>query len=329
MRKALIIGIDKYPTLPLAGCENDAVAVANTLQNNGDGSPNFSVKLLTSDTVAVTSAAIEDALRDLFSGDAETALFYFAGHGIIDPISNAGYIVSQDGKQGGWGIHLSDLLAKANAAYPRIKSTVIILDSCNSGYAGEVAGLNTAHIAAVGTGVTILTACHREQTAAEVNGHGLFTEILLDGLSGSSADICGRITPASVYSHIDQTLGPWEQRPIYKANVQSFVTLRQVAPKVPLDVLRRLPTYFKNPTDQFKLDPSFESDRQNVPEHLRNVPVNRDNARIFKELQLCNRCGLVVPVDAEHMYYAAINSTACKLTGLGAHYRKLAEMNRI
>ena len=50
---------------------------------------------------------------------------------------------------------------------------------------------------------------------------------------------------------------------------------------------------------------------------------------MFKELQICNRHGLVVPVDAEHMYYAAINSTSCKLTALGAHYRKLAAMSRI
>ena len=42
-----------------------------------------------------------------------------------------------------------------------------------------------------------------------------------------------------------------------------------------------------------------------------------------------NRHGLIVPVDAEHMYYATINSTGCKLTALGAHYRKLAEAKRI
>ena len=41
-----------------------------------------------------------------------------------------------------------------------------------------------------------------------------------------------------MYLHIDQTLGPWEQRPIYKANVQMFVTLRSVAPKIPLDAGR-------------------------------------------------------------------------------------------
>jgi len=234
--------------------------------------------------------------------------------------------VSQNGSNGAWGISLSEILELANNAYPRIKSTVIILDSCHSGFAGEVPSLGNERIAAIGTGVTILTACHRNGTAGEVNGHGLFTDILLDGLSGGSADICGRITPASVYSHVDQTLGPWEQRPIYKANVQTFVTLRQVSPKIPLETLRRLPTYFPDATSTFPLDPSFEPDRENVP---KNIPVNDNNARIFKELQMCNRHGLVTPIDAEHMYYAAIKSTGCRLTALGAHYRKLAEMKRI
>lgn len=329
MRRALIIGIDKYSDAALTGCENDAIAISNTLQTNGDGSPNFSIKLLTSDTGIITSEVIHSALQELFTGDAETILLYFAGHGIVNPSTNAGYIVSQDGKKGSWGVSLSEILGIANGAYPQIKSTVIILDSCNSGFAGEVAGLNNDQISAIGTGVTILTACHREGVANEMDGHGLFTGILLDGLSGASADICGRITPASVYSHIDQTLGPWEQRPVYKANVQTFVTLRTVSPRVPLEILRRLPIYFKNATDHFKLDPSFEPDRINIPENLRDLPINDDNVRIFKELQLCNRYGLIVPVDAEHMYYAAINSTACKLTGLGAHYRKLAEMGRI
>lgn len=328
MKKALVVGIDDYPISPLKGCVNDAVAVANSLEKNGDGSPNFSIKLLTSNELDVTSEILSTAIADLLSGDAETALLFFAGHGIINEETNAGYIVSQDGKKGSWGISLSEILGLANKAYPRIKSTVIILDSCHSGFAGEVAGL-TSDVSVIGNGVTILTACHRDGLANETAGHGLFTEILLDGLGGASADIRGHITPASVYSHVDQTLGPWEQRPIYKANVQTFVTLRQVNPKIPLEVLRRLPSYFADPTSIFALDPSFEPDRQNIPEELRNIPVNDEHVRIFKELQACNRHGLVAPVDAEHMYYAAIKSTGCKLTALGAHYRKLAEMGRI
>lgn len=329
MKKALVIGIDAYPSSPLTGCVNDAAAIATILEKNGDGSPNFSVRLLTSNDVEVNTAILSQEVSNLFNGDADTALLFFAGHGIINPDTNAGYIVSQNGARGAWGMSLSEILALANAAYPRIKSTVIILDCCHSGFMGEVPALGNAQIAAIGSGVTILTACHRDGAADEANGRGLFTDILLDGLSGSSADVCGRITPASVYSHVDQTLGPWEQRPIYKANVQTFITLRQVSPKIPLEVLRRLPEYFPDAAYVFALDPSFEPDRENVPDEFKQLPLNHENIRVFKELQTCNRHGLVVPVNAEHMYYAAINSTGCRLTALGAHYRKLAEMKRI
>lgn len=329
MRKALVIGIDHYPTSALNGCVNDAVAIATTLEKNGDGSPNFSVHLLTSNQAPVTSEILNHAIGELFSGEADTALLFFAGHGIINPITNAGYIVSQNGARGSWGMSLGEILNLANSASPRIKSSVIILDSCNSGYTGEVPGLNNEQIAIIGRGVTILTACDRNGTAEEINDQGVFTTILLDGLSGSSADICGRITPAALYTHVDQTLGPWEQRPMYRANVQTFVTLRQVTPKIPLDVLRRLPTYFPDATYQFPLDPSFEPDRRNVPTELRVIPVNEEHARIFRELQMCNRHGLVRPINEQHMYYAAINSTGCELTALGAHYRKLAELKRI
>ena len=329
MKKALVVGIDDYPTSPLHGCVNDAVAIANTLEKNGDGSPNFSIRLLTSNETNVFTATLSEAISELFSGDADTVLLFFAGHGIINPDTNAGYIVSQNGAKGSWGVSLSEILSLANRAYPRIKSTVIILDSCHSGFVGEVPALGNEQISAIGSGVTILTACHRSGAAGEVNGHGLFTDILLDGLSGSSADICGRITPASVYSHVDQTLGPWEQRPIYKANVQTFITLRQVSPKIPLEILRRLPEYFPDATSIFALDPSFEPDRENIPAEFKSIPVNEDNVRVFKELQMCNRHGLIAPINAEHMYYAAIGSAGCKLTALGAHYRKLAEMKRI
>ena len=82
MRKALAVGIDDYPKNPLAGRVNDAVAIANTLEKNGDGSPNFSVALLTSNKADVSTAVPSDAIGNLFTGDADTALFFFAGHGI-------------------------------------------------------------------------------------------------------------------------------------------------------------------------------------------------------------------------------------------------------
>jgi hypothetical protein len=324
----LVIGIDDYATAPLHGCVNDATAVSQLLESNGDGSPNFSVRTVTSNDVPVTGAVLGQVVSELFKGEAEMAVLYFAGHGIINPDTHVGYIVSQDGRKGSWGMALSEILGVANDAHPRIKSSVIILDCCHAGYAGEVAGLPGSNASVISTGVTILTATHRDGTAAERQRHGVFTEILLDGLAGGCSDICGNITPASLYSHVDQTLGPWEQRPIYKANVQTFVTLRQVAPKVPLEVLRRLPTYFPDRASVYALDPSYEEDRRNATD-VAHVPVNPDNVRVFKELQRCNRHGLVVPMDAEHMYYAAINSTGCRLTAIGVHYRNLAATKRI
>jgi uncharacterized caspase-like protein len=330
LKKALIVGINEYENFSrLQGCVNDAVAIATTLETNGDGSPNFSVRMLISDRETVSKQALDAGIRELFSGEAETVLFYFAGHGVINPSTHAGYLVTQDGARAAWGMSLGEIIGLANRAHPKIHSTVIILDSCHSGFAGEAPEIANEQISAIGAGVTILTSCHRSGEAAEIDGHGLFTEILLDGMRGGSADICGRITPAALYSHVDQTLGPWEQRPVYKANVQSFVTVREVNPKVALETLRRLPEYFPDPTSIFSLDPSFEPDRENVPTQFRDLPVDEDHARIFKELQACNRVGLVTPVEAEHMYVAAIESKGCRLTALGAHYRRLAQMKRI
>jgi hypothetical protein len=50
---------------------------------------------------------------------------------------------------------------------------------------------------------------------------------------------------------------------------------------------------------------------------------------LFRELQNCNRVGLVEPVEGSDMYWAAINSKGCQLTPLGKHYRMLAVHSRI
>lgn len=330
MKKALIVGIDHYPNpYGLSGCVNDAVELAQILETNGDGSPNFDVRRMISSENNIDSCALDEAIKELFTGDAEIALLYFAGHGIIDVETNAGFLVAQDGKKPNWGMNLSGVLELANSANPRIKSTVIILDSCQSGFAGEVTGLGATKVSHIGTGVTILTACHREGYASEEAGHGSFTGILLDGLSGSACDVVGRVTPAALYAHVDQTLGAWEQRPIYKANVQHFISLREVAPKVSKDILRRLPKYFPLPSSEFKLDPSFEPDRGEETERLKDIQVDDDNVRIYRELQICNRHGLVVPTGQEHMWHAAVYSGGCRLTATGAHYRRLAEKKKI
>lgn len=128
------------------------------------------------------------------------------------------------------------------------------------------------------------------------------------------------ITPGSVYSYIDEALGAWEQRPVFKTNVSRFTSLRQVAPLIPLETLRNITKYFENPTQEIALDPSFEDTE---PGH------NPDNVKIFKDLQKFVSKGLVVPVGEEHMYYAAMNSTSCKLTALGYQYWRLVNENKL
>jgi hypothetical protein len=204
-----------------------------------------------------------------------------------------------------------------------------MLDSCQSGAAGEAPGLLGEEIAAVGTGVIVLSASHKEGYAEEAGGKGVFSNLVVEALRGAGADVMGNVTPASVYSLVDQALGAWDQRPIFKANVQGFVWLRKVPPRVPLETLRQLPTWFPDEAYVFPLDPSFEPDRENVPEKYRHIAANEDNARIFKQLQKCNWFGLVVPDQVENMYDAAMESKGCKLTGLGAHYRQLAIDKRI
>lgn len=331
MKKALVIGIDDYPSAPLRCCVSDAEAVAKLLLTNEDGSPNFDVDLKFSPGSNLSNWSLEQAVSKFFKSSVrtDTAVLYFAGHGIISLQTDAGYIVGTDGRPGAWGLSLSQLLTLANEARQAIASSVIILDCCHAGKLGDVTGLPVSGASVIGTGVTILTSCNDDQTSKEAGRHGVFTDLLLDGLAGGCADIRGNITPASIYSHIDQALGAHEQRPLYKANVQNFVTLRQVKPPIAHDVLRRLPVHFPDPDALYKLDPTFEPDRENVPDRFKHLPVNDTNVAAFKDLQKYNRQGLVLPVGADDMYFAAINSQSCKLTPLGKHYRRLAEKKKI
>jgi hypothetical protein len=177
-------------------------------------------------------------------------------------------------------------------------------------------------------GLTILTASTAEQYASETNGSGVFTTLFVDALSGAAGNLVGDVTPGSVYAHIDQSLGPWEQRPVFKTNVKSFVSLRKVQAPIGLSDLQKINAFFPSSGFVFKLDPSFEPER-NGGEPVTIPPPNPDNTAKFVILQKYNRVGLVVPVDAPHMWHAAMSSTGCKLTVLGEHYRRLVDRGRI
>ena len=324
MRKALVVGINYYAHgSALYGCVDDAYAVKNVLDRNSDGTVNFGVKLLTGTgpTDTVERSHLREQIQTLFSGDSETALFYFAGHGHIE--ATGGYLLATDSRSGDEGIALNDVLTYANRS--RAQNKVVILDSCHSGIAG--ANSLTPSTAELTEGLTILTASTAEQYANEENGGGVFTTLLVDALNGAASNLVGDITPGSVYAHIDQSLGPWDQRPVFKTNVRRFISLRRVQPPIGLVELQRIAEFFPAPGFEFRLDPSFEPERSSAeagipaPDPMKTVK--------FAILQKYNRVNLVVPVDAPHMWHAAMGSKSCKLTVLGEHYRRLVAQGKI
>lgn len=315
MRKALVIGINDYPKVPLKGCINDANAVANVLEKNGDGSPNFSVKLVTSPSEKITKSSLKGAIEALFAGVCDIALLYFSGHGTIT--STGGYVVTPDFTKYDEGVSMDEILSLANDS--KAKDKIIILDCCFSGTFGspKISGSSVAQLT---EGLSVLTASHSAESAVEVNGAGIFTALVVDALQGGAADLRGHITPGSIYAYVDQALGAWDQRPIFKTNVTRFTSLRTIAPPVPLSTLRKICAYFPNAQDEYRLDPSYEfTDKRKDDAHV----------AIFKDLQKFEGVGLVVPVGEEHMYFAAMNSKTCRLTALGYQYWRLVKEKKL
>ena len=156
-------------------------------------------------------------------------------------------------------------------------------------------------------------------------GAGVFTNLLIDALEGAAANLVGHITPGSVYAHIDQSLGPWGgQRPVFKTNVQSFVSLRKAVPPIDLHDLLSLATHFPSDDYILPLDPSFEPERSAADSTNPDIPPpDPTNVTTFAVLQNYVRVNLVRPVGTRHMWHAAMQSTACELTVLGQHYRRL------
>jgi len=326
MKIALIVGINYYEHCnPLFGCVDDAHAVKAVLERHDGGAVNFDCKLLTGTGPSdrVDRGELKDQIEKLFTTKADIALLYFAGHGHIE--ATGGYLLATDSRRGDEGVSLSEVLTLANRSPAPSKG--IILDSCHSGIAGTHPTGAGGQLATLSDGLTILTASTEDQYATEENGRGVFTTLLVDALNGSAANLTGDISPGSVYAHIDQSLGAWEQRPVFKTNVKSFVSLRKVAPPIPTSDLRRLTEFFPTPGFEFPLDPTFEPEMKGRDPGM--PAPDPENTRKFAVLQSYNRLNLLVPVDAPHMWHAAMKSKSCSLTALGEHYRRLVAKDRI
>ena len=316
MRKAVIIGIDNYQNgFQLHGCCNDADNIAELLQKNENRDPNFEIAKYLN---VLSRNQLEQYIEKCFSGEADEALFFFAGHG-----SEKGELVTANGDK----FSFSDILRTVNTS--KCSNKIIILDCCFSGNMGSLSEI-ASDACAIKEGVTILAACRQNECSQESCGAGVFTSLLCEALNGAAADVLGNVTPGGVYAYIDRALGAFDQRPVFKTNVHKFTYLRKVNPQVDIQIIRKIPEFFKFPEVPFILDPSYE--KTNTPEDLPElkepyaVPAH---VEIMKALQQLESIGLVRPDGADHMYFAAMNSQYCKLTAIGRYYWRLAKEGKI
>jgi uncharacterized caspase-like protein len=317
MRRALLVGIDDYPNAPLAGCVADADTMRRLLSTHEDGSPNFDCRLLAAPPSNIARANLKREVDQLFQHEADVALLYFSGHGTENNLG--GYLVTPDATRYDEGVPMEGILTLANQS--PVHEVVIILDCCHSGAFGQVMAIDNKNaIAHLREGVSVLTASRATQPAIEAGGSGVFTSLVANALDGGAADVVGNVTVAAIYAYVDQALGPWDQRPLFKAHVSRLTSLRRCQPAVPAVTLRRLPQWFPTPDAELPLDPSYEPDAE---------PCHQEHQAAFAELQKCRAAKLVEPVGEEHMYYAALRSKSCRLTPLGWHYWRLANEGRI
>lgn len=322
MRKALCIGIDNYynSRYNLHGCVNDANKVKDLLERNEDETLNFETRLMYTDNEKyITKSELKDAIQELFENDSELAVLYYSGHGALDSLG--GYLCTSEVRRADEGLSLDDVMKII--AQSKAKNKVVILDCCHSGFAGDSVIMQGNSILTEGT--IILAACDKHQYSLEENGMGVFTSLLIEALNGGAMNLLGEVSPGSIYAYIDRSLGAWEQRPIFKANIKNFVSLRKNLPPIKLSELHRITEFFKSPHEKFSLDPTYEPDK-----HEADTPeVNKEHEEIFAILQKYVSLNLVIPFEAKHMYYAAINRKSCKLTAQGQHYWYLVKKNRI
>ena len=328
-RKAVICGVDFYAgdgVNNLKGCTNDAIGLEDRLRNNlSDNSANFETRCLTATNAEqqVSRRSLDGAIDDLFGGKGDVALFYFSGHGFRG--TDGAYLLTSDAEEPREGVSVTSLYKRA--ADSKVENRIIILDCCDSGGVGD--SLLRDGLSELPEGMTILTATRATEAAVEQDGQGVFTSLLFEALEGTAANILGEITPSSVYALIDQSLGNFGQRPLFKTNVEHFISLRTVTPPISRTDLKTIAKLFPERGYSHALDPSYEPKRTGADIEEDWPQPDPANTAKFRVLQTMNRLALVVPENAEHMYDAAVEAKSCRLTGLGEHYRRLVELNRI
>lgn len=143
-REALVVGINRYPYMKnLSQPAKDAEAIARLLEDYGD----FEVQRLPSQTgkrevspkELLQKQELEEAIKRLFHPKshiiANTALLYFAGHGLLKGENHniQSFLATSEADPEGdrWGFSVRDL--REILASSPVKQQIVWLDCCYSG----------------------------------------------------------------------------------------------------------------------------------------------------------------------------------------------------
>lgn len=211
---ALIVGIERYDTLPAATyAERDAAAAADFVGALGVPPRNTAVLTGAHATRSGLAKQLEGWLANNVN-ERSTVYFYFSGHGAPDAASGQAYLVPFDGDPeylDQTGYPLKRVYEKLGAL--KAKRVVVMLDSCFSGAGGRSVLAKGARplVSTVDTGfrsadgkIVALTASGANQISGtdDEQGHGLFSYYLFSGLNGAAKDSSGQVTLNSLFEYL-------------------------------------------------------------------------------------------------------------------------------
>lgn len=209
---ALVVGIDKYQTLPSADfADRDATAVRAQLI--AMGFPQRNIVFLTRDKATRSNFAsyIEEWLPKNVQSES-TVFVYFSGHGASDQKAGDSYLVPWDGNP--QFLHSTAYpLKQLYAALSKLKAkeVTVALDSCFSGTGGRsVMAKGARPMVNVNAGttpagnLTVFSAASGAEITGSLDeaGHGIFTFHFLNGLSGAAKDSSGQITAKGLLNYL-------------------------------------------------------------------------------------------------------------------------------
>jgi hypothetical protein len=201
---------------------------------------------------------------------------------------------------------------------------LIILDCYHSGAIGGAGrrrgGRALEQQARLREGLTILAASRSQEEAEETGARGVFTELLLAALQGGAADVRGQVSAAANYAYIEQALGAWEQRPLYKSFASHLSPVRRCLPQMSDELLRRLPRYFSTENSHHQLAPSYE---------FTHATKDDDHVAVFDAFKRYRDARQLRTVGGEDLFFAALQRGEVELTPAGRLYWRLAAQERI